>query len=249
MIVHTKWKRRTIPSRWSRCAQRRNAVRFASRRPPCGSRPVTTTTREDARKPDTDGVQSFADGYRWAGLTLDKTAHPKDFDRGPITYGPPQRCRAIRVHPDNPDRPSSQSMPLAFGRDTVLLNGGNGGWDPRANHWQAAATARTGIAGYSPTKERGMKSLRSGPPLCRWTGTFATYPDAMPPVWKTTAGRRGTCQRPSSKVKAVGDWKTVRWLSHHGDPRFAARRLDKSGSTFIEFLWRDDWATLSVEGR
>lgn len=122
---------------------------------------------------------------------------PKGFDKRTYTYGH-RNVQGIAFHPKSGTPITAEHGPWHSDEITVLVNGGNAGWDPRPN-MANRGDCPDDYCGYSPNQMEGMNRYKRAAfmPMT----DFATYPDAMPPIWDNNGWSQGT----SSAAFLVGD--------------------------------------------
>ena len=113
---------------------------------------------------------------------------PEGFDQRTYTYGH-RNVQGIAFHPGTGTPIISEHGQWHSDEITVLVNGGNGGWDPRDN-MAGRGDCPDGYCGYMPNQEEGMNRFEraSFMPMT----DFETYPDAMPPIWMNNGWSQGT---------------------------------------------------------
>ncbi len=139
---------------------------------------------------DTDGVAAMGN------------APPDGFDARTYTYGH-RNVQGIAFHPDSQTPVVAEHGPWHSDEITVLVNGGNGGWDPRDN-MAGRGDCPDGYCGYSPNQEEGMDryARASFMPMT----DLATYPDAMPPIWDNNGWSQGTSSAEFLSGAQWGPW-------------------------------------------
>lgn len=122
---------------------------------------------------------------------------PDGFDARTYTYGH-RNVQGIAFHPESNTPITAEHGPWHSDEITVLVNGGNAGWDPRPN-MAGRGDCPDNYCGYSPNQMDGMNRYEraSFMPMT----DFATYPDVMPPVWDNNGWSQGT----SSAAFLVGE--------------------------------------------
>ncbi|MEO1549993.1 MAG: PQQ-dependent sugar dehydrogenase [Pseudomonadota bacterium] len=127
---------------------------------------------------------------------------PVGFDKRTFTYGH-RNVQGIAFNPANGDAIAAEHGPWHSDEITVLRNGGNAGWDPRPN-MAGRGDCPDGYCGYSPNQMVGENRFAraSWMPMT----DFATYPDAMPPIWNNNGWSQGTSSAAFLEGEAWGDW-------------------------------------------
>lgn len=131
------------------------------------------------------------------GNAAPENTPPEGFDTRTYTYGH-RNVQGIAFHPETNTPITAEHGPWHSDEITVLVNGGNAGWDPRPN-MAGRGDCPDDYCGYSPNQMDGMNRYERAAfmPMT----DFATYPDAMPPVWDNNGWSQGT----SSAAFLVGD--------------------------------------------
>lgn len=131
------------------------------------------------------------------GNAAPENAPPEGFDKRTYTYGH-RNVQGIAFHPVTNTPITAEHGPWHSDEITVLVNGGNAGWDPRPN-MAGRGPCPDDYCGYSPNQMEGMNRYERAAfmPMT----DFATYPDAMPPIWDNNGWSQGT----SSAAFLVGD--------------------------------------------
>jgi glucose/arabinose dehydrogenase len=139
------------------------------------------------------------------GNAAPENTPPDGFDKRTFTYGH-RNVQGIAFHPKSGTPITAEHGPWHSDEITVLVNGGNAGWDPRAN-MATRGDCPDDYCGYSPNQMEGMNRYKRAAfmPMT----DFATYPDAMPPIWDNNGWSQGT----SSAAFLVGD----RWGEWNGN--------------------------------
>lgn len=146
-------------------------------------------------------------GSKVIRIDTDGNAHPDNdppegFDKRIYTYGH-RNVQGIAFHPETGAAIAAEHGPWHSDEITILQNGGNGGWDPRPN-MAGRGDCPDNYCGYSPNQEEGMNRFQRA----AWMPMtdFATYPDAMPPIWDNNGWSQGTSSAAFLEGEAWGDW-------------------------------------------
>ena len=129
---------------------------------------------------------------------------PEGFDKRTFTYGH-RNVQGIAFHPGTGNPITAEHGPWHTDEITCLVNGGNGGWDPRGN-MAGRGDCPDGYCGYSPNQLDGMNRFEraSFMPMT----DLDTYPDAMVPMWDNNGWSQGT----SSNAFLGDNWGP--WAGH-----------------------------------
>lgn len=127
---------------------------------------------------------------------------PKGFDKRIYTYGH-RNVQGITFHPVTGAAIAAEHGPWHTDEITVLVNGGNGGWDPRPN-MAGRGDCPDDYCGYMPNQMDGMNRFQRAAfmPMT----DFETYPDAMPPIWTNNGWSQGTSSAEFLTGAQWGDW-------------------------------------------
>ncbi len=146
-------------------------------------------------------------GSKILRMDTDGNAHPDNappegFDKRTYTYGH-RNVQGIAFHPGTGTAIAAEHGPWHSDEITVLVNGGNAGWDPRGN-MAGRGDCPDGYCGYMPNQNEGMNRFEraSFMPMT----DFETYPDAMPPIWENNGWSQGTSSAAFLEGEAWGDW-------------------------------------------
>ncbi len=136
------------------------------------------------------------------GNAAPDNAPPAGFDPRTYTYGH-RNVQGIAFHPETNAAIAAEHGPWHSDEITVLVNGGNGGWDPRPN-MAGRDDCPDNYCGYSPNQMEGMNRYQraSYMPMT----DFDTYPDAMPPVWDNNGWSQGTSSAAFLVGEQWGEW-------------------------------------------
>ena len=129
-------------------------------------------------------------------------APPEGFDKRTYTYGH-RNVQGIAFHPETNTPIVAEHGPWHSDEITVLVNGGNGGWDPRPN-MAGREDCPDDYCGYSPNQGEGMNRYEraSFMPMT----DFETYPEAMPPIWDNNGWSQGTSSAAFLVGEQWGEW-------------------------------------------
>ena len=127
---------------------------------------------------------------------------PEGFDPRTYTYGH-RNVQGIAFHPETGTPITAEHGPWHSDEITVLVNGGNAGWDPRPN-MAGRGDCPDDYCGYSPNQMDGMDRYEraSFMPMT----DLETYPDAMPPIWDNNGWSQGTSSAAFLTGEQWGDW-------------------------------------------
>ncbi|MBJ3763340.1 PQQ-dependent sugar dehydrogenase [Maribius pontilimi] len=127
---------------------------------------------------------------------------PEGFDPRTYTYGH-RNVQGITFDPETGTPIIAEHGPWHSDEITVLVNGGNGGWDPRPN-MAGRGDCPDGYCGYMPNQMEGMNRYERAAfmPMT----DFETYPDAMPPIWTNNGWSQGTSSAEFLTGEQWGDW-------------------------------------------
>lgn len=136
------------------------------------------------------------------GNAIGDNSPPDGFDKRTYTYGH-RNVQGLAFHPATNTPIAAEHGPWHSDEITVLVNGGNAGWDPRPN-MAGRGDCPDDYCGYSPNQMDGMNRFEraSFMPMT----DFATYPDAMPPIWDNNGWSQGTSSAAFLVGDAWGDW-------------------------------------------
>ena len=136
------------------------------------------------------------------GNAAPENAPPEGFDKRTFTYGH-RNVQGIAFHPTTNTPIVAEHGPWHSDEITVLVNGGNAGWDPRPN-MAGRGDCPDDYCGYSPNQMDGMDRYerRSFMPMT----DLATYPEAMPPIWDNNGWSQGTSSAAFLVGDQWGDW-------------------------------------------
>lgn len=136
------------------------------------------------------------------GNGIEGNSPPEGFDPRTYTYGH-RNVQGIAFHPETGTPITAEHGPWHSDEITVLVNGGNGGWDPRDN-MAGRGDCPDGYCGYMPNQNEGMNRFERAAfmPMT----DFETYPDAMPPIWNNNGWSQGTVAATFLEGEQWGDW-------------------------------------------
>ncbi len=136
------------------------------------------------------------------GNAAPDNAPPEGFDERTYSYGH-RNVQGITFHPGTDTPIVAEHGPWHSDEITVLQNGGNGGWDPRPN-MAGRGDCPDDYCGYMPNQMEGMNRFERAAfmPMT----DFATYPEAMPPIWENNGWSQGTSSAAFLTGDAWGDW-------------------------------------------
>jgi len=136
------------------------------------------------------------------GNAAPDNAPPEGFDPRTYTYGH-RNVQGIAFHPDSGTPIAAEHGPWHSDEITLLVNGGNAGWDPRPN-MAGREDCPDDYCGYSPNQMDGMNRFERAAfmPMT----DFETYPDAMPPIWNNNGWSQGTSSAAFLTGEQWGDW-------------------------------------------
>ncbi len=127
---------------------------------------------------------------------------PDGFDQRTYTYGH-RNVQGIAFHPATGMAITAEHGPWHSDEITLLVNGGNAGWDPRPD-MAGRGPCPDDYCGYSPNQMDGMDRYEraSFMPMT----DLDTYPDAMPPMWDNNGWSQGTSSAVFLEGEAWGAW-------------------------------------------
>ncbi len=141
-------------------------------------------------------------------IDRDGNAHPDNtppegFDARVYTYGH-RNVQGIAFRPSDGTPVTAEHGPWHSDEITVLVNGGNAGWDPRPN-MAGRGDCPDNYCGYMPNQMEGMDPAERVK-FMPMTDT-ATYPDAMPPAWNNNGLSQGTSSAAYLEGAQWGEWE------------------------------------------
>lgn len=136
------------------------------------------------------------------GVPAAENTPPVGFDKRTYTYGH-RNVQGIAFNPTTGAAITAEHGPWHSDEITVLRNGGNAGWDPRPN-MAGRGDCPDNYCGYSPNQMVGENRFAraSWMPMT----DFATYPDAMPPIWNNNGWSQGMSSNVFLEGDAWGEW-------------------------------------------
>ncbi|MCR9109769.1 MAG: PQQ-dependent sugar dehydrogenase [Rhodobacteraceae bacterium] len=136
------------------------------------------------------------------GNAAPENAPPEGFDQRTYTYGH-RNVQGIAFHPETGTPITAEHGPWHADEITVLVNGGNAGWDPRPN-MAGRGDCPSDYCGYSPNQMEGMNRYERAAfmPMT----DLETYPDAMPPIWDNNGWSQGTSSAAFLEGAQWGNW-------------------------------------------
>jgi len=137
------------------------------------------------------------------GNAAPDNAPPEGFDARTYTYGH-RNVQGIAFHPETNTPITAEHGPWHSDEITVLENGGNAGWDPRPD-MAGREDCPDDYCGYSPNQADGMNRFERAAYMPMTD--FATYPDAMPPIWNNNGWSQGTSSAAFLTGEQWGDWE------------------------------------------
>ena len=168
---------------------------------------------------------------------------PAGFDKRVFAYGF-RNPQGIAFRPGSGDVYLSENGPWHSDEVTKVVNGGNGGWDPRDNV-NGRGDCPDGYCGYSPN-QMGALPPKDRAAFMSMTDTKA-YPNAMRPAWNNNGLSQGMCGSVWLEGKQWKEWEGRLAVGYagigiHGTPtgnRVDILDISKDGlsSTREELLW------------
>lgn len=163
---------------------------------------------------------------------------PESFDARIYTYGH-RNVQGIAFHPDSNQPIVAEHGPWHSDEITVLVPGGNGGWDPRPG-MADRAECPDNYCGYMPNQLDGMNPFARAT-FMPMTDTD-TYPDAMPPIWNNNGLSQGTSSAAFLTGEQWGDWENhlvvgVMGIGFGGTPigqRIDVIQLSEDGQSVVD---------------
>lgn len=172
------------------------------------------------------------------GNAAPDNAPPEGFDPRTYTYGH-RNVQGITFHPETGTPIVVEHGPWHSDEITVLENGGNGGWDPRPN-MAGRGECTDNYCGYSPNEHEGMNRFERAAQMPMTD--FATYPDAMPPVWNNNGWSQGSSSAEFLTGEQWGDWNGhmvvgIMGIGFGGTPlgqRIDVVQFDEEGTSVVD---------------
>lgn len=136
------------------------------------------------------------------GNAVADNSPPEGFDPRVFTYGH-RNVQGIAFRPSDGQPVVAEHGPWHSDEVTLLVNGGNGGWDPRPN-MAGRGDCPVGYCGYMPNQMDGMDPAERAK-FMPMTDT-GTYPDAMPPAWTNNGLSQGMSSAAFLSGEQWGAW-------------------------------------------
>lgn len=160
---------------------------------------------------------------------------PAGFDKRIFAYGF-RNPQGIAFRPGTNEPFISENGPWHSDEVTKLVNGGNGGWDPRDNR-NGRPACPDNYCGYSPNQMGALPPVERSA-FMSMTDTRA-YPDAMKPAWNNNGLSQGMCGSVFLTGKQWKEWEGRLAVGYagigiHGTPtgnRIDILDISKDGST------------------
>jgi len=149
-----------------------------------------------------------------AGAAASSNAPPAGFDRRIFTYGH-RNVQGITFRPGTGQPFSSEHGPNHSDEVTPLVNGGNGGWDPKDRPSLSCPGGYCGYAGNQSTM-----------PMT----DVARFPNAMPPSWNNTGASQGTGPLVFLVGNQWGAWNGRLAVGIMGGQRLVILELNSAGT-------------------
>ena len=140
----------------------------------------------------------------------------------PICFRNPQ---GIAFRPGTGDVYLSENGPWHSDEVTKVVNGGNGGWDPRDNV-NGRPACPDGYCGYSPNQMGAMPPAERAK-FMPMTDTKA-YPNAMKPAWNNNGMSQGMCGSVFITGKQWKEWEGRLAVGYAGIGDRKSTRLNSS---------------------
>ncbi len=136
------------------------------------------------------------------GNPAEGNAPPEGYDPRIYTYGH-RNVQGIAFRPGDGTPVVAEHGPWHSDEITVLVNGGNGGWDPRPN-MAGRGDCPDNYCGYMPNQMEGMDPAERVKfmPMT----DLETYPDAMRPAWTNNGLSQGTGSAAFLEGEQWGEW-------------------------------------------
>ncbi|MEM7694536.1 MAG: PQQ-dependent sugar dehydrogenase [Pseudomonadota bacterium] len=172
------------------------------------------------------------------GNAAPENAPPEGFDKRIFTYGH-RNVQGIAFHPATGAAIAAEHGPWHSDEITLLVNGGNAGWDPRPN-MAGRGDCPDNYCGYSPNQMGGMDRYERAS-FMPMTDTD-TYPDAMPPMWDNNGWSQGTSSAAFLEGEEWGDWNGamvvgIMGIGFGGTPigqRIDVMELSEDGASVVD---------------
>jgi glucose/arabinose dehydrogenase len=127
---------------------------------------------------------------------------PEGFDQRVYTYGH-RNVQGIAFNPATGDAITAEHGPWHSDEITLLVNGGNAGWDPRPNV-HGRGDCPSNYCGYEPNQFEGMNRFERASYMSMTD--LEAYPDAMVPLWDNNGWSQGTSSAVFLEGAQWGDW-------------------------------------------
>ena len=136
------------------------------------------------------------------GNAVADNAPPEGFDPRIFTYGH-RNVQGIAFRPSDGQPIAAEHGPWHSDEVTLLVNGGNAGWDPRPN-MAGRGDCPVSYCGYMPNQMDAMDPAERAK-FMPMTDT-ATYPDAMTPAWTNNGLSQGMSSAAFLSGEQWGAW-------------------------------------------
>lgn len=174
------------------------------------------------------------------GVAAPDNAPPEGFDKRTYTYGH-RNVQGLGFHPATGRPTIVEHGPWHSDEVTALVNGGNGGWDPRPN-MAGRGDCPDNYCGYSPNQMDGMNRYERAAfmPMT----DLETYPDAMPPMWTNNGWSQGSGTATFVTGEQWGEWDGaflvgLMGIGFGGTPigqRIDVMLLDDAGTEVVDVI-------------
>jgi len=168
---------------------------------------------------------------------------PAGFDKRIFAYGF-RNPQGITFRPGTNEPFLSENGPWHTDEVTKIVNGGNGGWDPRDNR-NGRGACPDGYCGYSPNQMGAMPPAERGAFMSMTD--LRAFPDAMKPAWTNNGLSQGMCGSVFLVGKQWKEWEGRMAVGYagigiHGTPtgnRIDILDISKDGlsSSRVELSW------------
>jgi glucose/arabinose dehydrogenase len=136
------------------------------------------------------------------GNGAEGNAPPEGFDPRVYTYGH-RNVQGIAFHPGTGTPITAEHGPWHSDEITVLVNGGNAGWDPAPNK-SGRGDCPDGYCGYEPMQMEAMSRYERRTYMSMTD--LDAFPDAMVPIWDNHGWSQGTSTNEFLVGEAWGAW-------------------------------------------